>query len=59
MSVALPLLLSGSLVANMALPLLLRGVSAIVCGLAVLLCGPYLVAHLLIRWARWGIALNR
>ena len=50
--VALPIVLSGSLIANAALPLLLRGVSAIVCGLAVLLCGPYLMSHALVAWAR-------
>ena len=50
--VALPILLSGSLMANTALPLPVRGVSAIVCGLAVLLCGPYLMSHALVAWAR-------
>jgi proton-dependent oligopeptide transporter, POT family len=50
--VALPVLLPGSLIANMALPLPVRGVSAIVCGVAVLLCGPYLFSHALVRWAQ-------
>ncbi len=50
--VALPILLSGSLMANTALPLPVRGVSAIVCGLAVLLCGPYLISYTLVAWAR-------
>jgi hypothetical protein len=43
--------------ANTALPLPVRGVSAIVCGLAVLCFGPYLFAHSLMRWARRGIGL--
>ena len=34
-------LLPASLIANVALPLPVRGVSAIVCGLAVLFCGPF------------------
>ena len=40
--VALPIVLPGSLMVNTALPLPVRGVSAIVCGLAVLLFGPHL-----------------
>ena len=56
--VALPILQSGSLMANTALPLSVRGASAIVCGLAVLLCGPYLFAHSLMRWARRSIVLT-
>ena len=55
--VALPIVLSGSLLANRALSLPVRGVSAIVCGLAVLLGGPYLIGHSLTRWARRSIAL--
>ena len=55
--VALPIVLSGSLMANTALSLPVRGVSAIVCGLAVLLGGPYLIGHSLTRWARRSIAL--
>ena len=55
--VALPILLSGSLMANMALSLPVRGVSAIVCGLAVLLGGPYLLGQSLMRWARRGTTL--
>lgn len=49
---ALPILIPGSIVANVALPLPMRGVCAIVCGLAVLGCGPYLVGHALVRWAQ-------
>lgn len=55
--VALLIVLPGSLMANMALSLPARGVSAIVCGLAVLCFGPYLFAHSLMRWARRGIGL--
>lgn len=55
--VALLIALPGSLMANMALSLPARGVSAIVCGLAVLSVGPYLFAHSLMRWARRGIGL--
>ncbi len=51
------IVLPGSLMANMALSLPARGVSAIVCGLAVLCFGPYLFAHSLMRWARRGIVL--
>lgn len=50
--VALPIMLPGSLMANTILPLPVRGVNAIVCGLAVLLCGPYLMSHALLLWAR-------
>ncbi len=50
--VALPIMLPGSLMANMLLPLPVRGVSAIVCGLSVLICGPYLYSHALVAWAR-------
>ncbi len=50
--VALPIVLPGSLMANTILPLPVRGVSAIVCGLAVLLCGPYLFSHAMVRWAQ-------
>jgi POT family proton-dependent oligopeptide transporter len=50
--VALVVLLPGSLMANMALSLPVRGVSAIVCGLAVLSLGPYLFAHSLMRWVQ-------
>ena len=57
--VALLIVLPGSLMANTALPLPVRGVSAIVCGLSVLLCGPHLFAHVLVRWARHSIVLNR
>ena len=49
---ALPILLSGSLMAKMSLSLPVRGVSAIVCGLAMLCFGPYVFAHSLIRWAQ-------
>jgi hypothetical protein len=49
--VALPIVLPGSLMVNTALPLLVRGVSAIVCGLAVLLCGP----HLYCRGLAWMV----
>ena len=55
--VALLIALPGSLMANTALSLPVRGVSAIVCGLAVLSFGPYLFAHSLMRWARRGIVL--
>ena len=55
--VALLIALPGSLMANTALSLQVRGVSAIVCGLAVLSFGPYLWAHALMRWARRGIVL--
>ncbi len=58
-SLALPILLSGSLMLNVALSLPVRGVSAIACGLAVLLCGPHLFAQLLVRWVRRGITFNR
>ncbi len=51
---ALLILLPGSLMANAALPLPMRGVSAIVCGLMLLLIGPYVLAHSLMRWARNG-----
>ena len=50
--VALPMVLSGSLTVNTALSLPVRGVSAILCGLAVLLGGPHLFAQSLMRWAR-------
>jgi len=50
--IALPIVLPGSLMVNTALPLPVRGVSAIVCGLAVLLCGPYLMCHALLASAR-------
>ena len=50
--VALPILLPGSLMANMGLSLPVRGVGAIVCGLAVLSLGPYLFVQSLMRWAR-------
>ena len=52
---ALPIVLPGSLVLNTSLPLPVRGVSAIVSGLAILLCGPYLFSHALVRWARRAI----
>ena len=55
--VALLIALPGSLMANVALSLPVRGVSAIVCGLAVLCFGPYLIAHSLMRWARRSIVL--
>ena len=55
--VALLILLPGSLVANMALSLPVRGVSAIVCGLAVLCLGPFLFAQSLMRWAGRCISL--
>ena len=55
--VALLIALPGTLMANTALSLPVRGVSAIVCGLAVLSFGPYLWAHALMRWARRGIVL--
>ena len=55
--VALLIVLPGSLMANMALSLPVRGVSAVVCGLAMLSFGPYLFAHSLLRWARRGIPL--
>ncbi|MBL9008073.1 MAG: MFS transporter [Myxococcales bacterium] len=57
--VALPILLPASLIANVALPLPVRGVSAIVCGLALLFCGPFLLGHSLLRWARRGTAPAR
>ncbi len=50
--VAVLILLPGSLMANMALSLPVRGVSAIACGLAVLVCGPYLYTQALVAWAR-------
>lgn len=50
--VALPIVLPASLIANMALSLPVRGASAIICGLAVLLGGPYLLGHSLLRWAQ-------
>ena len=56
--VALLIALPGSLMANVALSLPVRGVSAIVCGLAVLSFGPYLFAHSLMRWARRGSVLT-
>ena len=55
--VALLIVLPGSLMANMALSLPVRGVSAVVCGLAMLSFGPYLFAHSLRRWAQRGIPL--
>ena len=55
--VALLIALPGSLMANMALSLPVHGVSAIVCGLAVLLGGPFLFSYALLRWARRGIPL--
>ena len=55
--VALPILLSASLMADVALSLPARGASAIFCGLAVLLWGPYLFSHALMRWARRRIVL--
>jgi len=54
---ALPIVLSGSLMVNTALSLPVRGVSAILCGLAVLLTGPHLFAQSLTRWARPRITL--
>ena len=56
--VCLPILLPGSLVVNVSLPLSVRGISAIIGGLAVLLCGPYLFSHALVRWARRSTATN-
>ena len=57
--VASPILLPASLIASVALPLPVRGSSAIVCGLAVLFCGPFLLGHLLLRWAQRGTAPAR
>lgn len=50
--VALPIVLPGSLMVNTALALPVRGVSAIICGLAVLCIGPYLFSHALVSWTR-------
>lgn len=50
--VGLPILLPGVVAAVWILPLPMRGVCAIVSGLAVLLCGPYLFSDVLVRWAR-------
>lgn len=50
--VSLPILLPGLVAAVWSLPLPVRGVSAIVSGLALLLCGPYLFSHALVRWVR-------
>lgn len=49
---SLPILLPSMVAAMKFLPLPVRGVSAIIGGLAVLLCGPYLFSHALVRWAR-------
>ena len=49
---SLTILLPSLMAAMKPLPLPVRGVSAIVGGLAVLLCGPYLFSHSLVRWAR-------
>lgn len=50
--VSLLILLPGAVATLWILPLPVRGVSAILCGLAVLLGGPYLFSHALMRWAR-------
>lgn len=50
--VALPILVSGSLMVNTVLALPVRGVSAIGCGLAMLCYGPHLFRHTLVSWAR-------
>lgn len=52
MVVALPIVLPGSLMLNAAVPLPVQGVSAVVCGLPVLLCGSSLMSHALVAWAR-------
>lgn len=49
---SLAILLPGALVALWSLPLPVRGASAIIGGLAVLLCGPYLFSHALVGWTR-------
>jgi POT family proton-dependent oligopeptide transporter len=49
---ALSIVLPGALVLHAGLPLPVRGVSAIVSGLAILLGGPHLYSHALDRWAR-------
>lgn len=48
---SLAILLPSMVAAMELLPLPVRGVSAIIGGLAVLLCGPYLFSHALVRWA--------
>lgn len=50
--VALPILLPGVLIMIQTLPLPVRGASAIVSGLAILLGGPFLLSHGLMRWPR-------
>lgn len=50
--VASPIVLPGLLVLIRTLPLPVRGISAVVSGLAILICGPLLLSHGLTRWAR-------
>lgn len=50
------ILLPGAYVMTTFLPLLERVVSAIFSGLAVLLCGPYLVGQVIDRWLRSATA---
>ena len=50
--VALPIVLPGMLVLIQTLPLPVRGVSAIVSGLSILLGGPFLFSNGLAHWAR-------
>lgn len=49
------ILLPGAMAAMTHLPLPVRGGSAILGGLAVLLCGSYLFSHVLLRWAQGTI----
>lgn len=48
----LAILLPGMMAAATYLPLPMRGGSALIDGVAVLLCGPYLFSHALARWVR-------
>ncbi|PSM32189.1 MFS transporter [Haliangium sp. UPWRP_2] len=50
--VASPIVLPDLLVLIRTLPLPVRGISAVVSGLAILICGPLLLSHGLTRWAR-------
>ena len=48
---SLAILIPSMVAAMKFLPLPVRGVGAILGGLAILLCGPYLFSHALVRWA--------
>lgn len=48
----LAILMPGMMAATTYLPLPMRGGSALIGGVAVLLCGPYLFSHALARWVR-------